>query len=365
VGASSVVIAGERKPICSVLHLSDLHLGANFADVGGKQRGFLKAVTGQKAYVLQAHDHLLLLVLPLEIYRIATINRARRGKARADDKLSQGFDRIVVSGDISTDATDGDRFVFAHKFLTTKSPLAAGIYGQQASVGLGLPNELLLCVPGNHDKFRETTLDRFNGAFSGSPAPCNYVKVIRRFGRVLVFIGMDTNAYVGGNIAKGEIDLARLGWLAQVLNTMQTEGLADGEERLKAEEWEQAIKCLVIHHHACGLSFKKRHFNPMRSFTEMEGADKLLKLIAGKIQVVLHGHEHYPTHFFHKESGALIVSAGTTSQWHKKPGHNSFYNLTFYEDKSIQIEESVWKGTGFIERERLNGKKAAPVYQLR
>jgi len=80
--------------------------------------------------------------------------------------------------------------------------------------------------------------------------------------------------------------------------------------------------------------------------------------------VVLHGHEHYPTHFIEKESGALIVSAGTTSQWQDRGGLNSFYSLTFYDNKSVQIEEFVLNGKGFTSRETLKGQSRPPMYDL-
>jgi 3',5'-cyclic AMP phosphodiesterase CpdA len=354
----------DQKPIYSILHLSDLHLGADFADVGGKNRTFVKSLLDRKAYSMQAHDDFLLLLLPMEISRIAAVNRARFLKAWPGQKAPDPFDRIIVSGDISTDVTSEARFAFAHAFLTSKEPLANTNYGQQASVGLGLQNGRLLCVPGNHDKMRETTLARFNSIFSQSPQPCNYVQIIKRFDRALVFIGMDSNSYVEGNIANGEMDPARLSWLSGILDQMQTTGLSNGEDRLTVEECRKAIKCLLLHHHVCDLSVRRRYFNPGRSFTRMNGSERLLKLISGKIQVILHGHEHYPTHFIEKESGALVVSAGTTSQWQSKPGNNSFYNLTFYDTSSIQIEEFVWNGKGFFSREALTGKNRPPIYDL-
>lgn len=354
----------EPKPIFSILHLSDLHLGANFADVGGKKRGFLRALLKEKSFVQQAHDDLLLLLLPLEINRIGIRNRSRVQNAWQGTDATPSFDRIVVTGDISTDATSTERFRFAHSFLSSKMPLADGLYGPQASIGLDLPNELLLCIPGNHDKMRQTTLEMFNSSFSHSPQPCNYVQIVKRFGKALILIGMDSNAYDEGNIANGEMDQGRLSWLTTQLDQMQTNGITAGQEKLTAEECSAAIKCLLVHHHVCDLSV--RHlFNLERSFTTMRGSKSLLKLISGKIQVVFHGHEHYPTHFFERESGVLIVSAGTASQWQTKPYSNSFYNLVFYSDDTLQIEELVWNGKGFTSREHLNGMEQPPRYPLR
>ena len=74
----------DGKPFCSILHLSDMHLGAHFEDIGGKSRKFLRALRKDKAYVMQAHDPNLLLLLPLELSKIARQNRAQFAKAWPD-----------------------------------------------------------------------------------------------------------------------------------------------------------------------------------------------------------------------------------------------------------------------------------------
>jgi 3',5'-cyclic AMP phosphodiesterase CpdA len=351
------------KPFCSVLHLSDTHLGAHFADAGGKSRKFLTGMGKQKAYVMQSHDPNLLLLLPLELSRIARLNRARFAKARPDQTPPHFFDRVIVSGDISTDATDEERFVFAHTFLTSERPLLSGVYAAQAAVGLNIPKELLLSLPGNHDKMRETTLVRFNRAFESSPAPCNYVRAFRRNGKMIIFFVIDSNDYHEGNIAKGEVDHARLSWLAKQLNDINS-GLVVDSESFSVDECSNAVKCLVLHHHVCDLSFKKRYFNLERSFTRMAGADDLLRLASGRIHIILHGHEHYPTHFIESKSKVLIISAGSTSQWHGEPYKNSFYHLTFFENNSVQVDEHVWDGKGFITRQELKGKTEPVQYML-
>lgn len=349
-------------PIFSILHLSDLHLGRNFQDAGGPHREPLAAALNVKAYQMQAHDEFLMLLLPLEVSRIANLNRKRFKDAHREAEAPRFFDRVVVSGDISTDATDEERFRFAHSFLTSKLQ-TTGLYGPQAQIGLNIQNDLLLCIPGNHDKMREVSLSRFNASFGHTPQECNYVQFVKKGKRSIIFIGMDSNAYVEGNIALGEMDEARLSWLADVLLRMQTEGILAGDQPLTVDECTGAIKCLLLHHHVCDLSFKKRWFNPTRSFTKLVGSDRLLKILKDRVQVILHGHEHYPTHFTEKESGAVVVSAGTTSQWHKHAGHNSFYNLLFFNDGTLQIEEYVWNGSGFDSRQDGEGK--VPTYRLR
>jgi len=271
----------DGKPFCSILHLSDMHLGAHFEDIGGKSRKFLRALRKDKAYVMQAHDPNLLLLLPLELSKIARQNRAQFAKAWPDQSPPSFFDRVIVSGDISTDATDDERFVFAHAFLTSEMPLLSGAYAAQAAVGLNIPNELLLTLPGNHDKMRETTVVKFNRAFGDSPAICNYVRAFRRNGKMVIFFVMDSNDYHEGNIAKGEIDRARLSWLAKQLNSINS-GLTMNGESFSSDECSDAVKCLVLHHHVCDLSFKRRYFNLERSFTRMAGSEDLLKLITAE-----------------------------------------------------------------------------------
>jgi 3',5'-cyclic AMP phosphodiesterase CpdA len=238
-----------------------------------------------------------------------------------------------------------------------------GVYANQSKVGLRIPNQLLIALPGNHDKMRETSLARFNHSFGTSPAPTNYVSAFRRNGSTIFFFVMDSNAYNEGNIARGEIDQSRLSWLLNKLYELSGGVSLDGE-RFTADECEHSIRCLVLHHHVYPLSWKRRYFNLQRSFTELVGADDLLKAISGRIHLILHGHEHYPTHFVESTSKTLVISAGTTSQWQPEKLKNSFYHLTFFTDHSIQIDEFVWKGTGFVSRQELQGNKDPVVYQL-
>ena len=350
-------------PFCSILHLSDTHLGARFEDAGGPKRGFVTALKDDKAYVMQAHDRNLLLLLPLELSRVAEINRVQFKKAGIQDPPNF-FDRVIVSGDISTDATNEARFEFAHKFLTSKMPLHTGsLYDHQANVGLGIPNTLLITLPGNHDKMRETTLDRFNRAFGSSPAAPNYVTAFRRGGKTIIFFVLDSNAYNEGNIAKGEIDDARRGWLLNEFNNLNN-GLTVNGEIFSAPECADAIRCLVLHHHVRDLSFKKHYFTLGRKFVTLDGAEKLLEDIKGRIHVILHGHEHYPTHFVEPQSNAVLISAGSTSQWSDKKHKNSFYHLTFFTDNTVQIDEYVWNKVGFVHRGELDPKKKLVRYEL-
>jgi hypothetical protein len=83
--------------------------------------------------------------------------------------------------------------------------------------------------------------------------------------------------------------------------------------------------------------------------TVLNGAEKLIELIRNQIDIVLHGHEHLPVCFREPTVNAIIVSAGTTSEWNGIPYANSFYVITFYDDRTVDIEERVWTGSGLLQ----------------
>jgi hypothetical protein len=114
-----------------------LHLGADFADVGGPNRVGFIPVAKTKAFRMQAHDPMILLILSMELQRLGEISRRSCAKAYcAAPSTVPSFDAVLVTGDISTDATSHERFTFAHGYLTAKVPVAdKGLYAKQGLVG--------------------------------------------------------------------------------------------------------------------------------------------------------------------------------------------------------------------------------------
>jgi 3',5'-cyclic AMP phosphodiesterase CpdA len=344
------------KPFATFLHLSDTHLGERFDDAGGPSREAVQTLADGGRLVMQAHDTQILLMLPMELQRRFDAVRERdRTLWGAEYEDTDFFDRVLFTGDVSTDATSEKRFAFAFDYVTGQVQAdTTGPYADQSRIGLRIPPGRLLCVPGNHDKLREKSLQRFHSAFAKVPAPANYVTFVRRYGRAVVFFGLDSNEYTEGTIGRGQVDAARLAWLSNTLTTIERDGLTVEGDRLTPEEFKTAVRCLLLHHHVTALSFRRKFTftNPLRRMTILLGADKLLDLIAGRIDVVFHGHEHYPVTFVHEESGALVVSAGSTSQWYDDGYNNSFYVVTFFTDHTIEINEFVWTGNGFSGRDK-------------
>ncbi len=121
--------SSSARPIARLLHLSDLHLGHDFADAGGDDRTGLINIAETKAFRMQAHDPLILMMLPLAVETAG--ENSRRACALAHSlgvKSLPLFDQVLVTGDISTDATDEARFQFALTYLQGKCPLPTAEY---------------------------------------------------------------------------------------------------------------------------------------------------------------------------------------------------------------------------------------------
>lgn len=364
-------MTAPAKPVACFLHLSDLHLGRSFADVGGKDRNVTRAYVDGGRLRMQSHDSMMLIGLASELMLLRAKVQQRFAVAWGSTlSRPDAFDRVIVSGDISTEATDESRFTFAFEYLTGRVPISSDrVYSHQSHVGLSLDPRRLLCVPGNHDKLHEPTLKRYNSAFSNTPTACNYVTFVRCVGQVVVFVGMDSNEYADGTIARGEIDDERFAWLSRTLTELEVAGLTVGDDRLTADECKSATRCLVLHHHVASLDAGRdllaRLKQPfVRHTTVLKGADKLLDLIRDRIDIVFHGHEHLPLCFRETRSGALVISAGTTSEWTRKPFHNSFYVVTLLEDRTVEVEEYQWNGTAFKPKGR-NGAALRQRFPLR
>lgn len=309
----------------AILHLSDLHLGRDFEDIGMKATDVQRTARSywrRGGLVMQAHD-------PFIIASLRTnIRMAARRLGLAEDK----FDLMVVTGDISTTADSEERFRFARSFLTSSFTY------NSIDIGLRFAEDRVLCIPGNHDKMNEETCARYLTHFDDLPSKPPYVLEKRFNGVRFVFYGIDSNLYEEGNVALGKIRTETLAWLAE----RKDESQQDSARPL-------AVRILLLHHHPCDLNkFRKRTL--MSWFTgrlsRLEEGDRLLDLCRGWIDIIMHGHEHFPVAFRDDVSGAVVVSAGTTSESHLQKWRNSFFALVFQND-SVTVSEFRWGGGQF------------------
>lgn len=318
-----------------ILHLSDLHLGRDFDDIGMKATDVQRTARSywsRGGLIMQAHDPFI----------IASLHSNVRMAARRLGLAEDAFDLMVVTGDISTTADSEERFKFARSFLTSSFKY------ENIDIGLRFADDRVLCVPGNHDKMNEKTCARYLAHFDNLPNKPPYVLEKSCNGVRFVFYGIDSNLYEEGNVALGKIRTETLAWLADRKDESQ-------QDTTKP----QAVRILLLHHHPCDLN-KLRKRTLKNWFTgrlsRLEDGDRLLDLCKGWIDVIMHGHEHFPAAFRDDVSGAVVVSAGTTSESHLQKGRNSFFALVF-QDGSVTVSDFRWGGGQF----RMCGQSTWPL----
>ncbi len=330
----------------TILHLSDLHLGKTFDDVGtpskadGFSKGTINSFKESYGIVMQTHDSYIIPCLENEIRLAARYIGAREEK----------FDFHVVSGDISAHPVPTKRFRFARDYLLGTIPLPKKPGGGSSRVGLKLSKERVFCVPGNHDKLAQEDRKPYLTGFADLPKEPPYVKEVYGGNQQrLLFYGIDSNLYKEGNISVGEISpqtLARLGeyfTLTQNPNDPPT------------------VRILVLHHHPADLNhYRPRNISKLfeyltKSLSTLQEGTRLLKFCEGKIDLIMHGHEHFPIVFFEPISSSIVVSAGTTSSFQPKgTGTNSFHTIAL-ADRKFQIVQFNWNGARFIPSKEWSG----------
>lgn len=324
----------NAQNVTAILHLSDLHLGNNFEDVGSFEGGIsrtLKSLWKQGGLKMQAHDPLI----------VATLHTSMKAAARELGLPNDKFDFLVVTGDISTTADTVERFQFAKNFL------GGALTSSGMSIGLSFPNDSILCIPGNHDKMNEQSPTRYLNSFSTLPAVPPYVtELCAHNGTRFTFYGIDSNLYEEGNVAKGKISLQTLAWLAN-----------ERERSASTAADSQTIRVLLLHHHPCDLNrFRRRTLQNAltKRLTQLEEGELLLDMCRDWIHVIMHGHEHLPVAFQDEKSGAVIVSSGTTCEMQTCSGVNSFFALLF-DQQNIRVVEYRWTGVKFQKQDKEYG----------
>lgn len=314
--------------VATILHLSDLHLGKNFSDSGKEGKASVIGLLRKKGLKMQSHDPVILNGLYTEI----------RAAARSVGAIDDSYDFYVITGDIVTNGSHPARFEFAEKFITQEVPISKiHDYEPDRNVGLRLHGQSLFCVPGNHDVMDEETPERYLKQFGNYPAPPPYVHTVEaRNGQRFMFLGIDSNTYEEGNIALGKISDVTLNWLRERLFE-----IGNGRN--------DTVRILLLHHHPVDLN-QFRAWRPSRlydSFSVLQNPKELLDLARGRIDIIMHGHEHFPIAFQDKISGCIIVSAGSASEWHRYGhGKNSFHVLVFH-GPDLEVTKFDWADNRF------------------
>jgi 3',5'-cyclic AMP phosphodiesterase CpdA len=325
------------NPTASILHLSDLHFGSDFYDIGNKNRSDgmnlqsgLAAIKNRGRLVMQSHDDYILTSLPTDIQKAAGFIGAHERK----------FDFHIVTGDISTTATSAERFSFAREFLVQRVSVKDQNSGQSFDVGLNLGRDTVFCIPGNHDKLGQVDLRDYLSAFADLPQKPPYViEKVSRAKQLFIFFAIDSNDYSEDNTAVGKISAVTLGWLKEQFQKYESLNVTES----------QAVRVLLLHHHPADLNlFRGRSVwqylrivndNP---FTRLEEGDRLLEACRGNVDIIMHGHEHFPIAFFNRESNCLIVSAGTTSKLQLGSHNKNSFHVLAFSGRKFHIVQYDW-----------------------
>ena len=323
----------NRVPTAAFLQLSDLHLGEDAADTGAADRGKLTlgAIKKYGGLKMQAHDPYIFAMLP------SSVRSAARFLGAANDR----FDYCFVTGDLSTSASSDRRFEFARKYLCDEVKI-----DENYLVGLGLGESTLFCIPGNHDKlFESDRPERYLKSFAKLPEPPPYKQEIQipRSGQQFLIYAIDSNLYEEGNIAIGKIYPSTMAWLAQQFEKTPSDFIKGG-----------GVRILVLHHHPADLkpyrkwnlkTFVKSRFR--LELTKLQEGDALLDLCVGNIDLIIHGHEHFPVVFQNSKAQCVVQSAGTACQFSSSgEEQNCFHTLMFFNRKVI-LSQFNWQKPSF------------------
>jgi 3',5'-cyclic AMP phosphodiesterase CpdA len=262
------------------------------------------------------------------------------------------FDFNVITGDISTDVNPPERFKFAREYLTGRIPISRG---STFNVGLEMPEASVFCVPGNHDKMALTDNKSYLKGFKDLPAPLPYVKeVASGQGQRLIFYGIDSNLYLKGNIAAGAITTETLAWLNQQLAP-------------DADVGPLPVRILLLHHHPADLNpFRRWTLKSLfrsfgKSFSVLQEGERLLKACRGRIDLIMHGHEHFPIVFHEKVASTIVVSSGTSSSYLPKgKGPNTMHGIAL-AGRQFQIVQFNWNGARFCPSKEWTGNLSTPA----
>lgn len=238
-----------------ILHLSDIHFGEN--------HGFKNPLGGKQD-----------LIAKQELCDVILEDLRLQGISTADIAI------IIISGDLTWRANP-------HEFSNALDFL------QKLKNYFGLSNKQIIIVPGNHDI--EWVDEKGN---IDSNAELNYYNFYRSFynvipdksfirigkfeveGKVICFIGLNSCRLESiSNAGFGYVGDEQLGKIQQYLNA----------------NTDIDIICAVCHHHLLPVNYLEEITTNEKRISMILDAELVMRtLIANKVNVILHGHQHQP-----------------------------------------------------------------------
>lgn len=262
--------------VFKIAHISDLHVldldGASVLSFMNK-----RLAGGANLLLSRARAH-----------RVEVVRRA------LDELTDGGIDHLAVTGDLTNLSLEAE-FRLARRLLED--------FGEPSRISV---------IPGNHDRYtyRSAWAHRFEAHFgplmrsdlSALPADGPYPYVKLRDG--VAVVGLSSAVPTPPAYATGRVSRRQLRALTELL---------------ALDEVKNRFVVVLVHHHLVTPPYRHIDF-----FRRLVNADQVLDvLLRGRVDLVLHGHNHRPNLTeltFPDGSGVMrIVEAGSTSAVHKRP----------------------------------------------
>ena len=335
-----------------ILILSDLHFSRDLYEppqqailsLRGLPKKFFseRIVTSFLTRKCKGHDIAAITELPY--YLNVLLTRAGR----------KAFDLCILLGDQVT-VPDSGAYAFLRSFLTLDEYRCKEGNIEYRCRALGLSDEQIVAIPGNHDKLLLTDLDLYNEHFTRrlglreelSRQTCA-VCVRQIAGREFVFVLVDVNRYAPvplsldwsarKHLASGEITTALREEIFRKLNALK-----EGRDSDRCESFDTAYKMLLVHFAVETNRFRSNLWD--RGLPHMcEGLPKLVDDLreAFGLHIVLHGHLHQPK--IYPRNGVQVISATTSAQSGGKVG---FFIINVDDLGRIFAEHHSWNGAAF------------------
>lgn len=258
--------------------------------------------------------------------------------------LETKVDLLVVTGDL----IDGGFSGIWRRDEASQALHNVCNYLKKLCQDLGLdPQERLVVVPGNHDY-------RLKGLIRRRVQSERFVNVFKEYYRpvlipslgICVFV-LDSNALEKGiNLATGLVEKKDLVAFADFLNQLRDS---------RAEELNSCVKIVLLHHHPMPIAATERGgLLDQPGFLLLKNAGQFMtSMVNAKIDLILHGHQHYPAlskasypNADGEEHLITIIGAGSVGQ--QVANYERSYNLvTITPNREIHSERRVLVGASY------------------
>ena len=309
-----------------ILHLSDIHFGDN--------HGFKNPLGGKQG-----------LVAKQELCDVILEDLKVQGISNSDIAV------IIISGDITWRASP-------HEFSNVLDFL------RKLKNYFGLSNKQIIIVPGNHDiewvdengnidANAELNYYNFYHSFYNVLPEKSFMR-INKFeidGKVICFIGLNSCRLESmSNAGFGYVGDEQLGKIQQYLNINKDIDMI----------------CAVCHHHLLPVNYLEEISTNEKKISMMLDAELVIRtLIANKVNVILHGHQHQPYYSqirriipeYINRSGEKITLEGTLSivgggscgvkqSEINVIGRNTYNLLHFNSENELIVKTRIKSGNG-------------------